>query len=51
MIALTLLIAGALTTHPVTQITSHYDTLLPTNDRNEGINAFNEKRKPCFTGE
>jgi len=30
---------------------SYYETLLPTKDRHEGINAFNEKRKPRFTGE
>lgn len=30
---------------------SHYATLLDTKDRHEGINAFNEKRKPSFTGE
>lgn len=28
----------------------HYNTLLATRDRQEGINAFNEKRKPTFTG-
>lgn len=28
-----------------------YNTLLKTKDRHEGINAFNEKRKPRFTGE
>ena len=27
-----------------------YNRLLPTEDREEGINAFNEKRKPAFTG-
>jgi enoyl-CoA hydratase/carnithine racemase len=30
---------------------SYYETLLNTNDRHEGINAFNEKRKAAFTGE
>lgn len=29
----------------------HYNTLLKTRDRHEGINAFNEKRKANFTGE
>lgn len=28
-----------------------YNLLLPTQDREEGIRAFNEKRKPVFTGE
>ena len=28
-----------------------YYQLLPTRDRREGINAFNEKRKPHFTNE
>ena len=28
-----------------------YHRLLPTKDREEGIKAFNEKRKPSFTGE
>ncbi len=28
----------------------YYHTLLNTRDRHEGINAFNEKRKPSFTG-
>jgi enoyl-CoA hydratase/carnithine racemase len=28
-----------------------YNALLPTNDRHEGIRAFNEKRKPLFNGE
>jgi len=28
-----------------------YKQLLPTKDREEGITAFNEKRKPVFTGE
>lgn len=30
---------------------SYYDTLLNSKDRHEGVNAFNEKRKPVFTGE
>jgi len=30
---------------------THYNTLLKTKDRHEGINAFNEKRKAAFTGE
>jgi len=30
---------------------SHYNTLLSSADRQEGINAWNEKRKPVFTGE
>ncbi|MFO0388589.1 MAG: enoyl-CoA hydratase/isomerase family protein [Alphaproteobacteria bacterium] len=29
----------------------HYNMLLCSKDRHEGINAFNEKRKPVFTGE
>jgi enoyl-CoA hydratase len=29
----------------------YYNTLLATKDRREGINAFNGKRKPVFTGE
>ncbi len=29
---------------------SHYRTLIGTNDRDEGIRAFNEKRKPVFEG-
>lgn len=29
---------------------SHYNTLLASKDRHEGINAFNEKRKASFTG-
>jgi enoyl-CoA hydratase/carnithine racemase len=29
---------------------TQYETLLGTKDRQEGINAFNEKRKPSFTG-
>lgn len=29
----------------------HYQTVLITKDREEGINAFNEKRKPIFAGE
>ncbi|MDX2073697.1 MAG: enoyl-CoA hydratase-related protein [Alphaproteobacteria bacterium] len=28
----------------------HYNQLLDTKDRHEGVNAFNEKRKPRFTG-
>src|SRR5262249_27700978 len=28
-----------------------YNRLIPTRDREEGIRAFNEKRKPQFTGE
>ncbi len=39
---------------PIHEALSHelqqYQTLLDTNDRHEGINAFNEKRKPDFTG-
>lgn len=30
---------------------TQYQSLLDTRDRHEGINAFNEKRKPVFTGE
>jgi enoyl-CoA hydratase len=30
---------------------SFYDTLINTSDRIEGINSFNEKRKPVFKGE
>lgn len=30
---------------------THYNTLLTTRDREEGINAFNEKRTPVFTGQ
>jgi enoyl-CoA hydratase len=30
---------------------THYNTLLPTKDRYEGINAFNEKRSAVFNGE
>lgn len=29
---------------------NHYNRLLHTSDRTEGINAYNEKRKPVFTG-
>lgn len=29
---------------------NHYNLLLNTKDRNEGINAYNEKRNPVFTG-
>ncbi len=30
---------------------THYETLLSTRDRHEGVNSFSEKRKPVFTGE
>ncbi|MDX1975275.1 MAG: enoyl-CoA hydratase-related protein [Rickettsiales bacterium] len=30
---------------------SYYNSLLGSNDRHEGINAFNEKRKPVFAGQ
>ena len=43
-------IAQSLTEAMQTEL-RHYNGLLATKDRHEGINAFNEKRKATFTGE